>query len=36
MAKMRAVQVKSAKGPLELVEKDIPEPGAGEVRVRNS
>jgi alcohol dehydrogenase len=34
MPKMRAVQVSKAKGPLELVERDIPEPGAGEVRVK--
>lgn len=33
MAKMRAVQVTRA-GSLELVERDIPEPGRGEVRVR--
>jgi alcohol dehydrogenase len=34
MAKMRAVQVSRAKGPLELVERDIPEPGPGTVRVK--
>ncbi|MCK9375191.1 MAG: alcohol dehydrogenase [Syntrophobacterales bacterium] len=34
MAKMRAVQVPYAKGPLELVERDIPEPGAGSVRIK--
>jgi len=34
MGKMRAVQVKYAKGPFELVEKDIPEPGPGQVRVK--
>ena len=34
MAKMRAVQVTSANGPFELVERDIPEPGAGQVRVK--
>jgi D-arabinose 1-dehydrogenase-like Zn-dependent alcohol dehydrogenase len=33
MAKMRAMQVTRA-GSLELVERDIPEPGPGEVRVR--
>ena len=33
MAKMRAVQVTRAKGPLEVVERDIPAPGPGEVRV---
>jgi alcohol dehydrogenase/propanol-preferring alcohol dehydrogenase len=34
MAKMRAVQVTKAKGPLELVERDVPEPGRGEVRIK--
>jgi D-arabinose 1-dehydrogenase-like Zn-dependent alcohol dehydrogenase len=34
MAKMRAVQVSKAGGPLELVERDIPTPGPGFVRVR--
>src|SRR5271169_6464691 len=34
MAKMRAVQVARAGGPLELVERDVPEPARGEVRVR--
>jgi D-arabinose 1-dehydrogenase-like Zn-dependent alcohol dehydrogenase len=34
MAKMRAVQVWQAGGPLELVERDVPEPGAGAVRVK--
>ncbi|HEX3953862.1 MAG TPA: alcohol dehydrogenase [Stellaceae bacterium] len=34
MAKMRVVQVPQAKGPLELVERDIPQPGAGQVRVK--
>ena len=34
MAKMRAIQVPRAKGPLELVERDIPEPREGTVRVR--
>ncbi|GAC1321425.1 MAG: alcohol dehydrogenase [Thermoleophilaceae bacterium] len=33
MAKMRAVQVAEANGDLELVERDVPEPGAGEVLV---
>ncbi len=31
---MRAIQVPYAGGPLELVERDLPEPGPGEVRVR--
>jgi D-arabinose 1-dehydrogenase-like Zn-dependent alcohol dehydrogenase len=34
MAKMRAMQVSKAGGPLELVEKDIPTPGAGQVLVK--
>jgi alcohol dehydrogenase/propanol-preferring alcohol dehydrogenase len=34
MPKMRAIQVSRAKGPFELVERDIPEPGAGEVRIK--
>jgi D-arabinose 1-dehydrogenase-like Zn-dependent alcohol dehydrogenase len=34
MAKMRAVQVTKAGGPLELVEREIPAPGAGKVRIK--
>lgn len=34
MAKMRAVQVSGPKKPLELVEKDIPEPKEGSVRIK--
>ncbi len=34
MPKMRAVQVAAPKGPLELVERDIPVPGPGMVRIR--
>src|SRR5215471_8516896 len=34
MPKMRAVQVSKAGGPLEVVERDIPEPGPGKVRIR--
>jgi alcohol dehydrogenase/propanol-preferring alcohol dehydrogenase len=34
MPKMRAVQVGSPKGPLELVEREVPEPGPGQVRIR--
>jgi D-arabinose 1-dehydrogenase-like Zn-dependent alcohol dehydrogenase len=34
MARMRAVQVKNANGPFELVERDIPEPGKRHVRIR--
>ena len=31
---MRSVQVSKAKGPLEIVERDIPEPGARQVRIK--
>ena len=34
MAKMRAVQVARPNGPLEIVERETPEPGAGQVRVK--
>src|SRR5262245_52606453 len=34
MLRMRVVQVPRPKGPLELVERDIPEPGAGSVRIK--
>jgi D-arabinose 1-dehydrogenase-like Zn-dependent alcohol dehydrogenase len=34
MAKMRAVQVSQPNGPLELVERDMPEPSAGAVRIK--
>ena len=34
MAKMRAVQIPRAGGPLELVERDVPVPGPGWVLVR--
>lgn len=34
MAKMRAIQISDKRGPFELVERDIPTPGTGEVRVR--
>jgi D-arabinose 1-dehydrogenase-like Zn-dependent alcohol dehydrogenase len=34
MARMRAVQVRQPKGPLELVEREVPEPGPGEVRIK--
>src|SRR5260370_39621215 len=34
MAKMRAIQVPSAKGPFQLVELDIPEPTPGSVRIK--
>jgi alcohol dehydrogenase/propanol-preferring alcohol dehydrogenase len=34
MAKMRVMQVTKAGGPLELVEREITEPGAGQVRIK--
>ena len=34
MAKMRAVQVPRPKGAFELVEREIPNPGAGSVRIK--
>jgi D-arabinose 1-dehydrogenase-like Zn-dependent alcohol dehydrogenase len=34
MAKMRAVQVSQAKGPLEIVEREIPKPEPGWVRLK--
>jgi propanol-preferring alcohol dehydrogenase len=34
MATMKAIQVTRAKGPFELVERPIPEPGTGEVRIK--
>jgi D-arabinose 1-dehydrogenase-like Zn-dependent alcohol dehydrogenase len=34
MPKMRVVQVASKDGPLELVERELPQPGPGEVRVK--
>ncbi len=34
MPKMRAVQVLRPKGPFEIVERNIPEPGAGSVRIK--
>ena len=32
--KMRAIQVSRPEGPLELVERDVPEPGPGTVRIK--
>jgi alcohol dehydrogenase/propanol-preferring alcohol dehydrogenase len=32
--KMRAIQVSRPKGPLELVERDVPEPASGTVRIK--
>jgi len=34
MPKMRVAQIPYAKGPFELVERDIPEPGAGQIRIK--
>ena len=34
MPKMRAVQVERPKAPFELVERDIPEPEVGLVRIK--
>jgi D-arabinose 1-dehydrogenase-like Zn-dependent alcohol dehydrogenase len=34
MPRMRAAQVRAAKGPFEIVERETPEPGPGMVRVR--
>ena len=34
MTKMRAVQVPQAKGPFEIVEREIPEPTPGSVRIK--
>src|SRR5882672_11050921 len=34
MPKMRAVQVSRAKAPFEIVEREIPEPGPGSVRIK--
>jgi D-arabinose 1-dehydrogenase-like Zn-dependent alcohol dehydrogenase len=34
MAKMRAVQVAKAGGPFEMVEREIPEPGRGQIRIK--
>ncbi len=34
MAKMRAAQVGAGKGPIEIVERDVPEPGPGSVRIK--
>jgi len=34
MSKMRAAQITRPNGPIEIVEREIPEPGAGSVRVK--
>jgi len=34
MATMRLVQIAEPKGPFELVERKVPEPGAGSVRIK--
>ena len=35
MAKMRAVEVRQPGGPLELVEREIPDPGPGTARIKD-
>ncbi len=34
MPKMRVVQVSRPNAPLEIVEREVPEPGFGEVRIK--
>ena len=34
MSKMRVVQVSRPEGPFEIVEREIPEPGPGSVRIK--
>ena len=34
MSKMRVAQVTRPNGPFEIVEREIPEPGAGSVRIK--
>jgi D-arabinose 1-dehydrogenase-like Zn-dependent alcohol dehydrogenase len=34
MPRMRAAQVRDAKGPIDLVEREIPEPDSGQVRIK--
>jgi D-arabinose 1-dehydrogenase-like Zn-dependent alcohol dehydrogenase len=34
MKKMRVVQVRSAAGPFDVVERDVPEPGPGQARIK--
>src|ERR1700735_4114657 len=34
MSKMKAVQVAKAGGPVEVVERDVPEPASGQVRIK--
>lgn len=34
MKKMKAVEVRQAKGPLELVEREVPKPGTGQVLIK--
>lgn len=34
MLKMRVAQVSKPDGPFEIVEREIPEPGAGRVRIK--
>ena len=34
MPKMRAAQIARPGGPFEIVEREIPQPGAGQVRIK--
>jgi alcohol dehydrogenase len=34
MATMRAVEVRQPGGPLELIQREIPEPGPGKIRIK--
>lgn len=34
MKKMKAVEVRQAKGPLQLVEREVPKPGTGQVLIK--
>ena len=34
MARMKVAQISKAGGPFEIVETDIPQPGAGQVRIK--
>jgi D-arabinose 1-dehydrogenase-like Zn-dependent alcohol dehydrogenase len=34
MSKMRVMQVTQPNGPFELIEREIPEPGIGQVRIK--
>jgi alcohol dehydrogenase len=34
MARMKVAQIAKAGGPFEIVERDIPQPGPGQVRIK--